>query len=141
MSNHRVEAGVGGSSMLPEAIINDRGEMRVKYLTPACLGIGPQALRWQCLDLSTSCYLVEVCPGAGVEGKIIEGDVLMVDEDLPVQHGDLTVIETDDGLELFRSHRIGGAFRLLPMNGGEGMFARQVACRGVVVKKSLPLAN
>lgn len=109
--------------------------MKLDYLGPALPGHDHPGL--EDLDarrLPPSCYLVEVCAGAGVEGEVIEGDVLMVDEALPVQHGDLAVIDTDEGLALFRSHRIGGAFRLLPMCGGEGLFARQVECRGVVVR-------
>ncbi|MFM9269991.1 hypothetical protein ACJ7V3_06980 [Halomonas elongata] len=109
--------------------------MRVNYLGPAALGIDHPALEgYDCTRSRANCYLVEVCAGTGIEGEIIEGDMLMVDEALPVQHGDLAVIETDEGLELFRSHRVGGAFRLLPVSGGEGMFARQVECRGVVIR-------
>jgi hypothetical protein len=83
-----------------------------------------------------SCYLVEVSAKAGVEGPIIEGDVLVVDEARPMQHADLVVVETGEGLVLFRSHRIGGRFRLVPAGGGQGHKARPELCRGVVVRQA-----
>ncbi|MGM0535529.1 MAG: hypothetical protein ACQER5_05580 [Pseudomonadota bacterium] len=83
--------------------------------------------------LPVSCYLVELSEEAGVEGPLIEGDVLVVDESRPVQHADLVVVETCEGLGLFKSHRMGGRFRLLPASSGEGLQANPEVCRGVVV--------
>ncbi|SFT96568.1 hypothetical protein [Halomonas saccharevitans] len=110
--------------------------MKVNYLGP-CLAVDHPALAE--LDhepLPVSCYLVELSEEAGVEGPLIEGDVLVVDEARPVQHGDLVVVETGEGLGLFKSHRIGGRFRLLPASGGEGRGADPEVCRGVVVRKA-----
>ncbi|MDN3526029.1 hypothetical protein QWY79_12215 [Halomonas sabkhae] len=59
--------------------------MRLTYLGPAMPG--HDHLAHQGLDarrLPPSCYLVEVCAGAGVEGEVIEGDVLVIDEARPV---------------------------------------------------------
>lgn len=112
--------------------------MRLTYIGPALLDHDHPAL--EDLDahrLPASCYLVEVSEEAGVDGPIIEGDVLVVDEARPVQHGDLVVVQGDEALRLCRSHRIGGRFRLLPTAGPrEGFFARQLDCRGVVVHKA-----
>ncbi|MBZ9576745.1 hypothetical protein [Modicisalibacter sp. MOD 31.J] len=109
--------------------------MKVTYLGPLRLGGGHAALAdVPVSDLPASCYVVEVSEDAGVDGEIIEGDVLIVDEALPAQHGDLVLIGEDCELYLYRSHRIGGGMRMLPMGGGEGCFARRVDCRGVVVR-------
>ncbi|SDG27349.1 hypothetical protein SAMN05216571_10814 [Onishia taeanensis] len=111
--------------------------MRVNYLGPALLGLDHPALEnldaWR---LPPSCYLVEVSEEAGVDGEIIEGDVLVVDEARPVQHGDLVVVVIDEAYQLFQGHRIGGAVRLLPASGGQGMTARTDHCRGVVVHRA-----
>jgi len=109
--------------------------MRVNYLGP-CLFAKHPAMADLDHCRRPSCYLVEVSAEAGVEGPIIEGDVLVVDEALPVQHADLVVVETGEGLRLFRSHRIGGSFRLLPASGGQGRKARPELCRGVVVHRA-----
>jgi hypothetical protein len=108
--------------------------MKVTYLGPCLLTEHPAVA-----DLEScrrpSCYLVEVSDEAGVEGAIIEGDVLVVDEAQPVQHADLVVVEVEAQLRLFKGHRIGGAVRLIPAGGGGGHFAQPQACRGVVVEK------
>lgn len=111
--------------------------MKLTYLGPALPGHNHPALEdlatWR---LPSSCYLVEVGEDAGVEGEIIEGDVLVIDEARPVQHGDLVVVQGEESLRLCRSHRIGGRFRLMRTSGPkESFFARQSECRGVVVKK------
>lgn len=109
--------------------------MKVTYIGPLCAGVEHPALAGIDLkQLSPSCYLVEVSDEAGVNGPIIEGDVLVVDEARPVEHADLVVVETGEGLSLYRSHRIGGGYRLMPAGGGQGHFARAQECRGVVVQ-------
>ena len=112
--------------------------MRLTYLGPALLGHDHPALEG--LDarrLPPSCYLVEVSEDAGVEGEIIEGDVLVIDEARPVQHGDLVAVQGEEALRLCRSHRIGGRFRLVCTAGPrESFFARQEDCRGVVVRQA-----
>lgn len=111
--------------------------MRLQYLGPALPGHDHPAL--EDLDarrLPPSCYLVEVTEDAGVDGEIIEGDVLVIDEARPVQHGDLVAVQGEDALRLCRSHRIGGRFRLMRTAGPpEGFFARPEDCRGVVVRR------
>lgn len=110
--------------------------MRLQYLGPALLGHDHPALAsLEDRQWPPSCYLVEVGEDAGVDGEIIEGDVLVVDESRPVQHGDLVVVQADEALRLCRSHRIGGRFRLTRMAGPqESLWARQSECRGVVVE-------
>lgn len=111
--------------------------MQLIYLGPRSAGLS-QTLPAE-IDaerLSPSCYLVEVGEGAGVAGPIIEGDVLVVDEARPVQHADMVVVETGEGLGLYYSHRIGGAMRLVPASGGQGHRADPETCRGVVVRQA-----
>lgn len=107
--------------------------MKVHYLAPCRLAEHPAL---DAAALPASCYLVEVSDEAGIEGAIIEGDVLVVDEARPVQHADLVVVEVESQLRLFRSHRIGGCMRLVPASGGRGHHADPEACRGVVVRKA-----
>ncbi|MCK2183637.1 hypothetical protein [Halomonas getboli] len=112
--------------------------MRLHYLGPVLPGHDHPVL--EDLDarrLTPSCYLVEVGDDAGVDGEIIEGDVLVIDEARLVQHGDLVVVQGEDSLRLCRSHRIGGRFRLMRTSGPkESFFARQSACRGVVIHRA-----
>lgn len=111
--------------------------MQLTYLGPLCTGPAhPLAVEIDAARFPPSCYLVEVRDGAGVRGPVIEGDVLVVDEARPVQHADLVVVETGEGLGLFQSHRIGGAMRLVPASGGEGHRADPETCRGVVVRQA-----
>lgn len=111
--------------------------MRVTYLGPAVLGHDHPALENQ--DMSQyppSCYLVEVSDEAGVEGPVIEGDVLVVDEARAPGHADLVVAEVEGEQRLFRTHRIGGTFRLLPTLGPRhSLPARPRDLRGVVVRQ------
>lgn len=108
--------------------------MRVNYLGPCQLAEHPAFAGVDIRQLPPSCYLVEVSAEAGIDGPIIEGDLLVVDEARPVEHADLVIAELDGEQRLFRSHRIGGAYRLIPAGGGQGHFARAQECRGVVVK-------
>ena len=111
--------------------------MQLNYIGPLC--VGPEHPIVHDIDAERfppSCFLVEVRAGTGVEGQIIEGDVLVVDEARPVQHADLVVVETGEGLGLFKSHRIGGRYRLMPAGGGQGQPADPQACRGVVVRQA-----
>lgn len=110
--------------------------MQVRYLGPLVAGVGyPVPLGCELTQFAPSCYLVEVSDEAGVDGPVIEGDCLVVDESRPVQHGDLVVAEIDREYRLFISHRIGGRFRLLPAGGGQGHFAHRSMVRGVVVHR------
>ncbi|PAU76751.1 LexA family transcriptional regulator [Halomonas salipaludis] len=108
--------------------------MKVNYLGPAGLVANPALEGLFIGELTPSCYLVEVAEEAGVSGPLIEGDVLVVDEARVAQHADLVVVEIEQEYRLFRSHRIGGGYRLLPACGGSGMPARNKQCRGVVVQ-------
>lgn len=111
--------------------------MRLIYLGPALPGHDHPALeRLDPRRLPPSFYLVEVSEDAGVDGEIIEGDVLVIDESRPVQHGDLVAVQGEDALRLCRSHRIGGRVRLVCTAGPrESFFARPEDCAGVVVRK------
>lgn len=110
--------------------------MRLTYIGPVLPShdhpvIEELDARW----LPPSFYLVEVGEDAGVDGEIIEGDVPVIDEARPVQHGGLVVVQSEDCLRLCRSHRVGGRFRLMRTSGPkESFFARQPDCRGVVVR-------
>lgn len=106
----------------------------MNYLGPAFPGLtNPCVSTLDFRDIPPECFLVEVSDEAGVGGEIQEGDVMLVDERRPIQHGDLAVMKVEGQLRLFRSHRIGGSFRLIPAGGGQGMFAKPEDCRGVVV--------
>ncbi|RAH37538.1 hypothetical protein [Halomonas sp. SL1] len=109
--------------------------MRLTYIGPVLPGHDHPVLEeLNARRLPPSCYLVEVGEDAGVDGEIIEGDVLVIDEARPVQHGDLVVVQGEDSLRLCRSHRVGGRFRLMRTSGPkESFFARQPDCRGVVI--------
>lgn len=109
--------------------------MFLTYLGPLCEGLAhPVAAEIDAERFPPSCYLVEVSAEAGVEGPVIEGDVLMVDESRPPRHDDLVVVATGEGLRLYRSHRLGGGARLVPAGGGQGRMADPRDCRGVVVR-------
>lgn len=110
--------------------------MKVNYLGPVGFVEHPALEDESASAMPLSCYLVEVSDEAGVEGPVIEGDVLVVDEAQPVQHADLVVVEVEAQLRLFRSHRIGGRCRLLPASGGEGRPVRRSEFRGVVVRRA-----
>lgn len=109
--------------------------MRVEYLGPLLGAVHPALEGVEVRGYGPGCYLVEVSDEAGVDGLVIEGDCLVVDEARPVQHGDLVVVEVEREYRLFVSHRIGGRFRLLPAGGGQGHFAHRSMVRGVVVHR------
>jgi len=111
--------------------------MRVNYLGPLVAGMHPAMDGLNLKQFKSSCFLVEVSEEAGVSGPIMEGDLLVVDEARPVQHADLVVAEMDGEQRLFRTHRIGGAYRLLPTAGPrESVLARISDLRGVVVSQA-----
>src|SRR5690554_504891 len=111
--------------------------MRVNYLGPLCAGMHPAMEGLNLKQFRASCYLVEVSEEAGVNGPIMEGDLLVVDEARPVTHADLVVAELDGEQRLFHTHRIGGAYRLLPTAGPrESVLARISDLRGVVVSQA-----
>ncbi|MDI5893065.1 LexA family protein [Halomonas rhizosphaerae] len=112
--------------------------MRVNYLGPLCAGISHPALEGYDLKrFKPTCYLVEVSEEAGVVGPLMEGDLLVVDEQKPAQHADLVVVEVEGEQRLFNSHRIGGRVRLIPTAGPrESLWARQSDLRGVVVSQA-----
>ncbi|MCE8028795.1 hypothetical protein HOP54_08845 [Halomonas daqingensis] len=111
--------------------------MRVNYLGPLRAGIHPAMEGLNLKQFKAGCYLVEVSSEAGVDGPIIEGDVLVVDESRPVGHADLVVAELDGEQRLFRTHRIGGAYRLMPTAGPRhSVIARVSDLRGVVVSQA-----
>ncbi len=112
--------------------------MRVNYLGPLCAGISHPALEGYDLKrFKPTCYLVEVSEEAGVVGPLMEGDLLVVDEQKPAQHADLVIVEVEGEQRLFNSHRIGGRVRLIPTAGPrESLWARQSDLRGVVVSQA-----
>lgn len=111
--------------------------MRLTYLGPLALGLDHPALAGvACDDYSPNCFAVEATSEAGVDGQVIEGDVLVVDEVRELGHGDLVVVEMDDALHLYKTFRIGPRFRLLPPNGGTGLMATARMVRGVVVHQA-----
>ncbi|MBY5969902.1 hypothetical protein [Halomonas denitrificans] len=113
--------------------------MRVNYLGPAIPGLtNPCVSTLGIKDISPRCYLVEVSDEAGIDGEIMEGDVLVVDESAPLCHGDLAVLEVERQLRLFYSHRIGGSHYVMEVGGGDEMFAKVKDFRGVVVQRSTP---
>ncbi|RCV89709.1 S24 family peptidase [Billgrantia montanilacus] len=111
--------------------------MRVNYLGPLIAGMHPAMEGLNLKQFRASCYLVEVSDEAGVNGPIMEGDLLVVDEARKVGHADLVVAELEGEQRLFRTHRIGGAYRLLPTAGPrQSVIARVSDLRGVVVSQT-----
>ena len=111
--------------------------MRLKYLGPLALSSDHAALvALDCTGYAPSCFAVEVGPEAGVHGPVIEGDVLVVDESHSLGHDDLAVVEIDDALHLYKTFRVGSRYRLLPLNGGNGLMATARMVRGVVVHQA-----
>ncbi|KAA0016662.1 hypothetical protein F0A16_16430 [Salinicola corii] len=93
-------------------------------------------------DLPASSFLVEVSPGAGIDGELIEGDVLVADEKRITEYGDLVLAcDEYDEMRAYRSHRIGGYLRLVPMGGGHAVPASALDCVGVVVRRARNPAN
>lgn len=112
--------------------------MRVTYLGPLMAGMDHPALTgYDLSQFSPSCYLVEVSEEAGVVGPLMEGDLLVVDEQKPAQHADLVIVEVEGEQRLFNSHRIGGQIRLIPPTDRSGSFpVRQSDVRGVGVSQA-----
>lgn len=108
--------------------------MRLTYLGPLTLGIDHPAMgAIDCAGLPGSCFAAEAGCEAGIDGDVIEGDLLLIDERRTPHHGDLVAIEADGRLCLRRAHRIGGGFYLVPLAGGGGTMANRRMLRGVVV--------
>ncbi|MEO1852727.1 hypothetical protein [Chromohalobacter sp.] len=112
--------------------------MRVHYVGPLVAGLDHPAMRgYDASQFPPSCYLVEIGDEGGIEGPLIEGDVLVVDEQRPVGHADLVVVDLEGEQRLFKSHRIGGRLRLMPTVGPkESLWARRSDLRGVVVSQA-----
>ena len=112
--------------------------MRVNYLGPLCAGIDHPALAgYDLTRFAPTCYLVEVSDEAGVAGPLMEGDLLVVDEQKTAQHADLVIVDVEGGQRLFSSHRIGGQLWMIPPVDRSGSFpARQSELRGVVVSQA-----
>ncbi|MCI0508625.1 hypothetical protein C8E00_103477 [Chromohalobacter marismortui] len=112
--------------------------MRVHYVGPLVAGLDHPVMRgYDASQFSPSCYLVEVSEEAGVNGPLMEGDLLIVDEQKPAGHADLVVVDLEGEQRLFKSHRIGGRLRLMPTVGPkESLWARRSDLRGVVVSQA-----
>ena len=117
--------------------------MRVNYLGPLLVSNDhPAVQEMPVSDLPASCFLVEVSPEAGVDGELIEGDVLVADENCVAAHGDLVLArDASQQLRAYHSHRIGGCLRLMPVGGGQSVTASVVQCAGVVVRRSCDRSN
>ncbi|WP_110710513.1 hypothetical protein [Salinicola sp. CR57] len=115
-----------------------RGEtMQVQYLGPLMMGLGHPALAGYDLgSFPPSCFAVELKEGAGFDGPLIEGDVLIVDEDRMIGNEDLMIAKVEGEHLLVRAWRIGGRVRLIPLHGRESLFAREEMLLGVVVSQA-----
>ncbi|SPJ33446.1 LexA family protein [Kushneria phyllosphaerae] len=108
--------------------------MHVNYLGPLCFQPEHPSLRGY--DLShfpNSCYAVCVGEDAGVNGPLIEGDILIVDESRVPGHGDLVLAEVESGQRLFHYWRPGYRTLLRPLKEGRSWEAKADRLRGVVV--------
>lgn len=118
--------------------------MRVNYLGPLIKRRGASHPALRGYDVSyfpPSCFLVEVGDEAGIEGPIIEGDVLVVDEQRLAQHADLVLMESQGETRLYHSHRIGGRLRVMQTVGPhESFWASEADLRGVVVHQARRMA-
>lgn len=111
--------------------------MRVNYVGPLIRGMKHPALKGYDLSrFAPTCYLVEVSEEAGVDGPLIEGDLLVVDEAAVVQHADLVIVERYGQHQLYSSHRVSGRIRLIPPVGSGSFFAKASEVRGVVVSQA-----
>ncbi|SHE99926.1 hypothetical protein SAMN02745148_01559 [Modicisalibacter ilicicola DSM 19980] len=112
--------------------------MRVNYVGPLVAGLGHPALEgYDTTCFGTSCYLVEVSEEAGVDGPLIEGDVLVVDEGRVPQHNDLAVAVVEGEQRLFNTVRIGNSLLLVPPLDKSGAVpARWSDLRGVVIRQA-----
>lgn len=112
--------------------------MRVNYVGPLAGGVKHPALKGYDLSrFAPTCYLVEVSEEAGVDGPLIEGDLLVVDEKAIAQHGDMVILERRGGHVLYNTHRMGGRLRLIPPFGPErSFFGKPEDICGVVVSQA-----
>lgn len=112
--------------------------MLVNYVGPLCAGIRHPALSgYDTSQFGLGCYLVEVSEQAGVNGPLIEGDVLIVDEGKTPQHNDLVIALVDGEQRLFHAFRLGGSLLLVPPLDRSGSLpARWADLRGVVVSQA-----
>ncbi|WP_227369851.1 LexA family protein [Halomonas sp. M20] len=112
--------------------------MRVNYVGPICVGAQHPALEgYDAARFGSSCYLVEVSEEAGINGPLIEGDVLIVDEGRVPQHNDLTVAMVEGEPRLFNTVRIGNSLLLVPPLDKSGSVpARWSDLRGVVIRQA-----
>lgn len=111
--------------------------MRVTYVGPLVPGMDHPAMRgYDLTQFSPSCFVVKVGEEAGIDGPLIEGVVLVVDEARTAQHDDLIVAEIEEEQRLFHTFRIGGGLLLIPPRDRSGAFrARRDLLRGVVVSQ------
>ena len=79
---------------------------------------------------------MELREGAGFDGPLIEGDVLIVDESRMVSNEDLAIAKLEGEHLLARVWRIGGRVRLVPLRGRESLFAREDMLLGVVISQA-----
>lgn len=81
-----------------------------------------------------SCYLVEVSDTAGVEGPIIEGDLLVVDEQRYPHHDDFIIVNIGRHSKLHRMVSMGDRVLAIPMLGPRNAIAiTPDIFRGVVI--------
>lgn len=108
--------------------------MHVQYLAPLCMGKNHPSLRGCDLScFSSDCYAVSVGEEAGVDGPLMEGDVLIVDEARVPGHGDLVLAEIETEQRLFHYWRPGYRTLLRPVSGGSSRYAKAGCIRGVIV--------
>lgn len=108
--------------------------MHVQYLAPLCLGLNHPTLRdYDLSRFSSDCYAVSIGEGAGVDGPLMEGDVLIVDEARVPSHGDLVLAEVESEQQLFHYWRPGYRTLLRPVNGSRSHHAQADCLKGVVV--------
>lgn len=109
--------------------------MNVNYIGPVGMDARHPATRG--CDFSgfpDSCYLVEVSDTAGVKGPIIEGDVLVVDEQRYPHHDDFIIVSIGHHSRLHRTVRMGDRMLAIPMLGPRNTFpVTQEIFRGVVI--------
>ncbi|MEC9483134.1 MAG: hypothetical protein UMU75_07375 [Halomonas sp.] len=112
--------------------------MRVTYLGPLIAGLQHPALQgYDLSQFSSTCFLVEVKEDAGLEGPLIEGDLLVVDEGRAPQHNDLVIALVEQQQCLFHAFRIGGSLLLIPPRGkSDSIPAQWLDLRGVVVSQA-----
>ena len=117
--------------------------MKVNYLGPVAeCADHPAIQEMPVSDLPCSSFLVEVAQDAGIDGELMEGDVLVADENRITEYGDVVLAcDEYDEMRAYHSHRVGGYLRLVPMGGGEAVPASALDCVGVVVRRGRNPAN